>query len=72
MPDDKYFELLLQNMKGLRDDIAAHSKKLDGLPCQRHDVKINLMWKGFWGLVAGQFGLFVKIVYDYFTGGGKV
>jgi hypothetical protein len=69
MPDDKYFELLLQNIRDLKEAIVEHSKKLDNLPCQKHDVKINLMWNGFWGLVVGQFSLFVKILYDYFTGG---
>lgn len=69
MPDDKYFELLLQNIKDLKNAISEHSKELNKLPCKKHDVKINLMWTGFWGLVVGQFGLFAKIIYNYFTGG---
>ena len=60
MPDDKYFELLLHNMRELKEAISEHSKKLDKLPCQKHDVKIDLMWKGFWGLLVGQFSLFAR------------
>ena len=62
---DELIKQLIQELNSMRVDIKDLTAKLYKMPCERNNVRIEIMWKGFWGLVVVQSTLFLTIIVEY-------
>lgn len=61
MPEERLIQMLIDEIKELKHKLDEHGKKMGGLACQTHEVKIGILWKGFWGIIVAN----AMLVFDY-------